>query len=634
MKVNAAPLLVVCALLAASCGDKDDGPSESSIDTTGADTFPEVVDNDGDGVTANDGDCDDNNAQIFPGRSEDCNAIDDNCNGLVDEGFGDGDGDGTADCLDSEECDGLDNDGDAVVDEGFPDVDGDGVADCELDEQCDGLDNDNDGLVDEGYDQDGDGVTTCDGDCDDDDADAYPGNTEVPEDGVDNDCDGLYDEGSFAEGALIIVEIMANPGAVSDPRGEWFEVYNNSEADFTLNGLVISGSDGDYHQITSRDTLVLGAGEVAVLGINGDRATNGGVDVDYVYSNVSLSNESDDLILSADGVVLHQVSWDDGATMPDPDGASIGLDPGFYGPEFTGDAAYWCAATESWGERRDQGSPGEPNELCSTFDHDGDGYSGDDGDCDDDNNEVYPGAPEITPNVDNDCDGDAEQMPTAVASVDAVSSLLHCDILYLNGAASSDPDGSALTYRWELTSAPGASALTSADINTSSSMNPTFTPDVAGNYTFTLTVNDGGTDSFPVTVSATIGTQSNNTAPVADAGADQSYSESQTCQAWSYGAYYTCSDCSDRDFTLDASDSSDVNSSDHMTYSWSIISNSSYASINSTTSPTPTVTVGGLSATYGSTNSVPVVVQLQVTDCYGVTSATDSVTLTYNCTGI
>ena len=44
-------------------------------------------------------------------------------------------------------------------------------------------------------DQDGDGWTPRQGDCDDDDPRAYPGAEEVCDDRIDNDCDGLFDEG-------------------------------------------------------------------------------------------------------------------------------------------------------------------------------------------------------------------------------------------------------------------------------------------------------------------------------------------------------------------------------------------------------------------------------------------------------
>jgi hypothetical protein len=58
------------------------------------------------------------------------------------------------------------------------------------DETCNDVDDDCDGLTDEGFDADGDGYSSCDDDCDDSDADVHPGATEICEDGVDNDCAG------------------------------------------------------------------------------------------------------------------------------------------------------------------------------------------------------------------------------------------------------------------------------------------------------------------------------------------------------------------------------------------------------------------------------------------------------------
>jgi hypothetical protein len=109
------------------------------------------------------------------------------------------------DCVpQDEECDFLDNDCDGLTDEDF-DSDGDGWTTCAGDcddeddtvypgapELCDGKDNDCDGDIDEGFDQDGDGFRTCDGDCDDDDDTVYPGAPELC-DGKDNDCDGEID---------------------------------------------------------------------------------------------------------------------------------------------------------------------------------------------------------------------------------------------------------------------------------------------------------------------------------------------------------------------------------------------------------------------------------------------------------
>lgn len=633
MNIKTASALFASSLLLTLAACQKDEVTVESDEPIPVDSS-DPTDADGDGITAEDGDCDDNNADIYPGRTEDCNGVDDNCNGLADEGFSDSDGDSTADCMDVEDCDGLDNDGDAGVDEGFADADGDGVADCVGAEICDGLDNDGDSLVDEGYDVDGDGVTQCQDDCDDSDATAYPGNSEVDGDGVDNDCDGMTDEQPWAGGELVITEVMNNPKNITDPNGEWFEIYNSTEGDLNLNGIEIQ-SGSETHIIAPGDPLVIGAGEYMVLGANSNTATNGNMTVDYEYSDISLSNESDDLSLSAEGVVIDSLSWDDGATMPDPDGGSINLDPWKIDSTLNDDVNNWCTSLNSWELLGDAGSPGEENELCSHVDHDGDGFSRDDGDCDDTSVTVYPGAPEVETGVDNDCDGEVEVMPIAVATYDSSSSLEHCSILYLDGASSYDPDSSGtLTYEWELTSAPSSSAATTSDLSDYTAASPTFTPDVDGTYVFTLTVNDGGADGYPSTVTAVITSAGSNTTPVANAGSDQSHSDSVTCQSISYGASYSCDDCDDYKFDLDASGSTDAESAYWMTYSWSVNDDDGASvSIDDSSSTTPEVTVSGVSATYGSTNTASVIMDLAVTDCYGATSSADSMTISFSCTG-
>lgn len=75
-------------------------------------------DDDGDGFTLGDGDCDDNNASVFPGASEICDGIDNSCDGQVDPDCDD-DGDGLSN---SEE-------GNFGTDPNDSDTDDDGVSD-------------------------------------------------------------------------------------------------------------------------------------------------------------------------------------------------------------------------------------------------------------------------------------------------------------------------------------------------------------------------------------------------------------------------------------------------------------------------------------------------------------------------
>jgi Putative metal-binding motif len=403
MRLFSSPLLFLSLLACTSEKPEDSQVKES--DPIIEDTEPQPVDADSDGYTVRDGDCNDADADVRPLAPERCNALDDNCNALIDEGLGDEDSDGIADCLDVEDCDGIDNDGNGVVDDGLPDADADGVADCQDLEACDGLDNNGDGVVDEGMDTDADGYLPCgvDADCDDGNAAIHPGVTELS-DRRDNDCDGAVDENLWTTGALVITEIMNNPAAVNDFRGEWFEAYNASDTDLYLNGLtVVSGST---LVLGGTDLLRLSPGEYVVIGGDDRVGYNGNAPVDIALPGMLLSNEAGGLGLWMDGLLIDEVSWDNGLTMPDPDGASMSLDPLFRSDTLNDDASGWCTASTAWGVDTELGTPGAANGLCPAFDHDGDGQTGAEGDCDDANIYAYTGADEVWyDGVDEDCDG-------------------------------------------------------------------------------------------------------------------------------------------------------------------------------------------------------------------------------------
>ena len=93
---------------------------------------------------------------------------------------------------------------------------------------------------------------------------------------------------------------------------------------------------------------------------------------------------------------------------------------------------------------------------------------------------------------------DENQPPTAEASVSSTTVDVGKQVT-LDGSGSSDPDGDDLTFSWSLDVPSGSNA----SLSDASAEQPTFTPDVEGDYTATLEVSDGdATDSDDATATA------------------------------------------------------------------------------------------------------------------------------------
>jgi hypothetical protein len=100
-----------------------------------------------------------------------------------------------------------------------------------------------------------------------------------------------------------------------------------------------------------------------------------------------------------------------------------------------------------------------------------------------------------------------------VAKAGVAQNVLTGTTVTLNGAASNDANGDAITYSWTFTSKPSGS---SAALSSSTSVAPTFIADRAGSYVLGLTVNDGVLNSSASSVTITAST--GNLPPVANAG--------------------------------------------------------------------------------------------------------------------
>jgi len=396
-------LLPILLLVSVACRT-----DPAKLDTAGAsdDTGPELVDADGDGYDESI-DCDDEDASIHPGADEQCDGLDNDCDGDIDEEGGslwyaDGDGDGYGDPEDAvtacEAPSGFVGDS-SDCDDGDPEVHPDAP------ERCDGLDNDCDGEIDEDLaelwhiDADGDGfgdpdltIDSCDPgegwvepamatDCDDGDAAVNPDAEEVCN-GVDDDCDGAVDE--------------------------------------DLESTFYADADGDG--FGDPDAMLYGCEPAA--GYTTDASdcddANSGIHPDADELCDTLDNDCDGLIDDADPSIGDASTW-----YTDADGDGYGDD----GSSTT--ACEQPSGTAALGGDCDDAdpayNPGAVEDDCTDpndYNCDGStGYADDDGDgwaacedCDDTDAAVSPDGTEVCNGVDDDCDGAVDEDDAADAS--------------------------------------------------------------------------------------------------------------------------------------------------------------------------------------------------------------------------
>jgi hypothetical protein len=273
-------------------------------------------------------------------------------------------------------------------------------------------------------DRDGDGWSDADGDCDDGDAAVSPDATEILGNGVDDDCDGTVDGGdatAYTDATAWLAAAGVDPETIDFEDVAEGEVV---EAQYASLGATFDGN-------------LRGAGDVDGTAPNGSRGGEAdtasvGLTFDEIQPAVALTLLDGDGTFTFDGYVSGTLAYSASyAASGGTEFVGYVFDLGVDELVVTGPSA------DSWGVDDVVFS------VLGLDDADGDGLTEAEGDCDDADAGVYPGA-EDTPydGVDADCAGDDDYDVDHDGSRSADWGGTDCD----DGDASVNPDAEETYY--------------------------------------------------------------------------------------------------------------------------------------------------------------------------------------------